>query len=143
MLRQAEEQDMDLLFQWANEKKVRKASFCSEPISIEQHKKWFQNVMTSNNIHQYIYSMNGNPIGQVRITVEDDAAVISYSIAKEHRGKGYGKRMVELLEQEVRNNHPEISELHAYVKKENIASQKVFERLGFEKSGDMYRKDCK
>ncbi len=143
VLSQAEEQDMYLLFQWANEKKVRQASFCSEPISIEQHKKWFQNVMISNNIHQYIYSINGNPIGQVRITVEDNAAIISYSIAKEYRGKGYGKRMVKLLEREVHDNHPEISELHAYVKSENIASQKVFEGLGFEKCGDMYRKDCK
>lgn len=51
--------------------------------------------------------------------------------------------MVKLLEREVHDNHPEISELHAYVKKENIASKKVFEDLGFEKSGDMYRKDCK
>ena len=143
VLRQAKEQDMDVLLHWANEKQVRQASFCSEPITSQQHQKWFQNVMKSDCIWQFIYEVNGCLIGQIRITVEDNAAVISYSIAKEHRGKGYGKRMVKLLEREVRDNYPEISELRAYVKNENIASQKVFEGLGFGKCGDMYRKNCK
>ena len=39
-LRTADENDMDLLFQWANDPDVRKNSFHSEPISYETHKKY-------------------------------------------------------------------------------------------------------
>lgn len=142
-LRKAEQKDINLLLKWANERKVREASFVSAAITPQQHEKWFQNVMKSDCIFQFIYEVDSCPIGQIRIEKKDNETIINYSIAKEYRGKGYGKRMVKLLEREVHDNHPEISELHAYVKKENIASKKVFEDLGFEKSGDMYRKDCK
>lgn len=139
-LKEACEKDKDLLLDWANEKKVREASFCSETITREQHEKWFQKVLNSNDILQFIFYKGNIPIGQIRLEKEQESAIISYSIAKEHRGKGYGKGMVEMLEKEVQKNHPEILELQAFVKKDNIASQKVFEGLGYQKSDDRYRK---
>lgn len=139
-LREATEKDMDLLLEWANENGVRAASFCSRPITREEHEKWFEKVLNSNHTFQFIYEKKGLPVGQIRLETEQQSAIISYSIAKEYRGKGYGKRMVEMLEREVHRNHPDIVELQAFVKENNIASQKVFEGLRFKKCGDRYSK---
>lgn len=139
-LKEACEQDKDLLLEWANERQVREASFCSETITREQHEKWFQKVLNSDEIFQFIYYKENMPVGQIRLEKEGANAIISYSIAKEYRGKGYGKKMVAMLEEEVKKNHPEILELQAFVKADNIASQKVFEGLGYEKNDDRYRK---
>lgn len=39
-LRKAEQSDMDLLFEWANDPAVRKNSFRSDPIPYADHVKW-------------------------------------------------------------------------------------------------------
>ena len=41
-LRQADEKDMDLIFQWANEPVVRKNSFTIDMIAYEEHKEWYK-----------------------------------------------------------------------------------------------------
>ena len=139
-LREVSKNDIDLLYEWANDTSVREAFFCSRQITKEEHEKWFQKVLNSDSIFQYLYYRKNIPIGQIRIEIEQESALISYSIAKEYRGQGYGKRMVEMLEKEVIRNHPKILELQALVKENNIASKKVFEALGFKKCEDGYRK---
>ncbi len=66
-LRKAEQKDRNLLLKWANERKVREASFVSTVITPQQHEKWFQNVMKSDCIFQFIYEVDSCPIGQIRI----------------------------------------------------------------------------
>ena len=73
------------------------------------------------------------PIGQVRIDVESKMAVISYSLDKNYRGKGLSVVMLSLVEEEIRNSCININKLIGFVKFENIASQKVFESLKYNK----------
>ncbi|ONF92001.1 hypothetical protein BWD14_14905 [Leptospira santarosai] len=40
-LRLAQDDDLELLFQWANDPLVRQMAFHSEPISLDDHKNWF------------------------------------------------------------------------------------------------------
>ena len=54
-LRTAEETDMMLLFEWANELSVRQNSFSTEEISYEEHKNWFQELQRDPQRRQYIY----------------------------------------------------------------------------------------
>ena len=58
-LRKATIEDMDLLFQWANDSVVRKNSFSTAEISYEEHMKWYHNLLKREDCMQYIY-MDGD-----------------------------------------------------------------------------------
>lgn len=138
ILRNASLDDMDLLYEWANEEAVRKNSFSSHHITYEEHKQWYTCLLADSSVRQYIYLSDGNPVGQIRINIEGKCAEIAYSICKEFRAMGYGRRLLELLVEKVRNEFPEIEVLRGKVKGKNIASQKVFQGIGFEKKYELY-----
>lgn len=130
-LRKATEEDIDLLFEWANDPVVRVNSFNIEPIPYEKHVKWFKKIMDDPNVLQFILMDEDIPVGQIRLNVNGDEAEIGYSIGNEFRGKGYGRRILQLVFDEVQKNHHEISSLIAKVKPENIASNKLFVSEGY------------
>ena len=86
-LKAAEESDMDILFEWANDPIVRQNSFHSERILYEDHKKWFYGILEASGCRQYIYICNNEKIGQARITVNGFEAEISYSICPQKRDR--------------------------------------------------------
>ena len=53
-LRDATEQDRDLLFQWTNDEEVRKNSFSMEKIAYKEHCRWFDKMMQNENCIQWI-----------------------------------------------------------------------------------------
>ncbi|EPY6470923.1 GNAT family N-acetyltransferase [Clostridium sporogenes] len=130
-LKKVLKKDCDLLFNWANEEITRKNSFNSEKIAYEDHIKWFENKMQSNNCFMYIFYINEIPVGQIRIDLCETIGIISYSLDKDYRGKGLSKKMILLLESEIYNLDIGINKLVGDVKKENLASQKIFEKLNY------------
>lgn len=129
-LRNITENDLELIFKWANEEDVRQNSFNKENINYEEHKKWFLKKIKNKDMF-YLLQHNENKIGQIRVDKIDDGLLISYSIDREKRGKGYGRIIVELLEKELLKNKID-EKIIAYVKKSNIASVKIFIDLGYE-----------
>ena len=95
-LRLATNEDMAVLFEWANDRSVRNLSFCSEPISWETHVEWFQQMMHSQDVIQFIYECDDKMVGQVRLRIHNGAGLISYSIASEYRGNGKATQMLTL-----------------------------------------------
>ena len=59
-------------------------------------------------------------------------AEIGYSIAADFRGRGYGHKILQLINQKVHDELPQIKQLVAKVKPENTASKKLFENEGYE-----------
>lgn len=132
-LRNAEMKDIDILFCWANNPDVRKNAFHTGPISYDEHRNWFTNLMKDSNQHQYILMLQDQAVGQVRVSLTDssDAAEIDYSIDQKYRGKGYGSVMLELLIDEIKSKHKNIVRLIGRVKHGNLASESCFEKCGF------------
>ncbi len=130
VLREACEADMDLLYMWANDKTVRQNAFHTEQIPYEDHVEWFGKMMADSTVRQYILCDENNaPLGQIRLNIGDGKALVDYSISEENRGKGYGSRMLALAENKISG----VTEIIAQVKKTNIASQRAFERCGYER----------
>lgn len=129
--RLADEDDVDLLFQWANDDDVRRNSFSSAKIPYEDHLKWFSKILTDKNCEIYIFYHEEKPVGQIRLNYLSRNALISYSISKEFRGQGFGKKIINLIDEIIRKYHSEITLLIAKVKPENIASCKIFENNNF------------
>ena len=92
-LREVTNEDLLLIFDWANEPFTRAMSFNEEPIPLENHKKWFNNVLNSDDIYLLVVEEENNniPIGQVRF---DNKGVISISISKEFRGNKIAPKMI-------------------------------------------------
>lgn len=140
-LREAVKEDMDLLYRWANDSEVRKNAFHTEQIPLCTHKVWFENMLKDKNVLQYIFIEEHHgitkEIGQIRLSLDKDRAVIGYSIAKDMRGKGFATRMVQMAEEELREVRKEITVFVAKVKYENEASANVFEKCGYRASRKM------
>lgn len=131
-LREARASDMDLLFEWANDPIVRNNSFHTEPIPYDVHKKWFEKMMSNENVLQFIMMEDDKPVGQIRLNTTDEEAEIGYSIAAESRGKGYGRKILQLIAEMINERYPHIKKLIAKVKPENEASKKIFEGEGYQ-----------
>ena len=131
-LRKATADDMELLYEWANDPEVRKSSFSQDPIPLEDHKKWFDALLKDETKLQFILMRDDTPIGQVRFHLDGDEASIHYSIAPGERGKGYGKLLIEMASEELHKTSPGIRKILASVKPDNPASRKCFTSNGYE-----------
>jgi len=136
-LRKVTRDDMDLLFQWANDPVVRANAFSTEQIPYENHQKWFTARMKDPDTAMYLYLQDDVPVGQIRLDIADKEAEIDYSIAPEYRGKGYGKKMLLHLETVVRESLPHIAVLLGKVKLENQSSRHAFLKAGFQETPSM------
>ncbi len=132
VLRLAEKGDIKLLFEWRNDVTVRMNSIYTKPILYENHCTWFDKKQQDINSNIYICMYGGQPIGQIRIDYQENKAEISYSLAKEYRGKGLGEITLHSLEEKecVRLKGKTLTGI---VKRNNIASQRCFEKLGYTK----------
>lgn len=130
-LRLVSEDDKDILLEWANDSLVRHNSFNTNLITKDEHEKWFSRLLESNDESLYIYEVNGEKVGQVRITLADDTVEIHYSIGKSMRNKGFAKRMLHLLQKELQKNYPQVIYVIAKVKDDNNISKRVLSDLGY------------
>ena len=134
-LRPVHKKDCRLIWQWANDFHVRAASFSSEPILWEEHVKWFESKLNDPSCIFYISLNSKNvPIGQVRYDVEGNKTIVSLSIDRKYRGKGYGSIMLWLSAQKL-FNASDVRVIHAYVKQSNESSIRVFVKTGFKNIG--------
>lgn len=125
--RPANAQDINLLFEWVNDDAARKSAFNSNPITYSEHQKWYADCLKDKSVEIYIYYLDNEPIGQVRLNYSENDVDIDYSIAKKYRGQGYGKYIIHDIEKIIIKNHSEVNTIHAKVKGDNTASQKIFE----------------
>ena len=131
--RKANENDMMLYFNWTNDTSVRENSYQSEPISLENHQNWFYKKIKEDTCFMIVFENHiGSPIGQVRIQKQDEnTAVIGISNDANHRGKGYASKMIQMASDEFLKQNQQIC-ISAYIKIENKASEKAFEKAGYE-----------
>jgi len=130
-LRNATIDDAKLLFDWTNDDDVRATAVVKKNIEWDEHINWLTNKLQSNQSYIYILTNDKNEnIGVIRFEKANDAFIISYSIDKLHRGKGMGYLILQLGIEKILKNKPQCKFV-ASVQTDNIASNKIFEKLGF------------
>lgn len=135
-LRLANINDLSIYYEWANDPIVRSQAYNTSLIPYEEHKNWFEKKIVSTSSVMYIFEKDNTAFGQVRFDIRNDnTAIIDYSIAKDFRGKGLGRKMLELAIDSFKgcNN----AHLIAHIKHDNVASKKIFEKCGFIKTGEI------
>lgn len=134
-LRKVKMQDAEKLLEWTNEEETRKNSFSKEPVAYENHIKWLEKKLEDTSCFFYILVQGKTDMGTVRVDVDPErkTGIISYNIAKEHRGKGLGKKIIALIEKAAQKEIP-VHYLEGSVKPSNKASAKCFLNNGYEQT---------
>jgi UDP-2,4-diacetamido-2,4,6-trideoxy-beta-L-altropyranose hydrolase len=135
-LRRVQAKDARLLWEWANDVEVRAASFSSAPILWQTHMEWLEEKLRQPGCLLLIAEdERGTPLGQIRFDPRDDGdADVNITVAKQQRGCGVGTVLIEDgVREQVANS--DCKRIHAFVKPENIASARAFERAGFTLAG--------
>jgi UDP-2,4-diacetamido-2,4,6-trideoxy-beta-L-altropyranose hydrolase len=125
-LRNISSQDFKLLFYWRNDPSVIETSASGKAVEWEEHINWITSKLASNNVDFFILTTRIEDVGFIRLDKTEEGFVINYSIAASFRNKGFGKKIIELtIERKGEATYI------AYVKPNNTASLRIFERLGF------------
>jgi UDP-2,4-diacetamido-2,4,6-trideoxy-beta-L-altropyranose hydrolase len=129
-IRTAREDDCQQLWKWANDPDVRAVSFSSEQILWEQHIEWFRSKLNNSACVLQIATCGEIPAGQIRYDLDGDQAVVSISLDREFRGKGYGSLLIWRSAQALFDTTT-VTTIHAYVKQANEISVRAFEKAGY------------
>jgi len=129
-VREVEQSDLILLFDWVNDPLTREMDFNPEPIPLEIHEEWFRTLPESGKYQIIVDGLHQNkwiPVGQVRV---NDDGRISMSIAPQFRGQRLATPVIEAAMAYIREN-TDIRVLIADIKQENTRSAKAFQKAGF------------
>ena len=134
MLRLATLDDARRLFDWRNDEITRQNSIQTKPVPWEDHVAWLERVVGGKSPGRtlYIAEVAGEAVGMARLDRDvDDAGKkhveISYSVAPEARGKGYGKAIALECKNAYIASDEEIS---ATIKKGHEPSERIAQALG-------------
>ncbi|MBQ8031410.1 MAG: GNAT family N-acetyltransferase [Butyrivibrio sp.] len=127
-LRRATMEDALDILRWRNDETSRANSFTKDVIDLDSHKKWLSKKLSQKDCHMFIMMDGQDKVGNIRVDVTDDAGEISYLIAPEKRGRGYGKKIIALIEKEMPD---EVKTLMGLTLKTNDASGRCFLASGY------------
>jgi len=117
--------DAEMLFVWRNDPETRMQSIDGEEVGWEDHLRWLSAKLADPDCDLLI-AVRGVPVGTVRIDRRLEglkiASTLSWTVAPDARGRGYGKAIV-------RGAKPD-GLVRAFVKRENLASQAIARAAG-------------
>ena len=131
-LKKVSEADTDLIFRWQQSVITRQFAFNPRPPSYVQHQAWMQAQLSDPNIFFYLAESDHQPCGCVRFNKDNlHEAVISIFLNPLMHGKGLGGPILKLAIDKYATTNQDISTLVASVLNDNVASHKLFTRVGF------------
>ena len=131
--RRASEEDMLMYFDWANDEEVRRQSFQTGAILLENHEKWFYKKIADPDCIMLVFENdNQEPVGQIRMEKQknEEGFSIGISIAQHARNKGYATKMFIAASDYFFSLFP-AEKIIAYIRAENISSTRSIEKAGF------------
>jgi RimJ/RimL family protein N-acetyltransferase len=142
ILRAIEMSDKEILLDIINDGETeRLLGGWSLPVSDLNQQEWIKSLKPNNHILRCmaVDKVENNVIGTVILTdidYKNGTAEIHIKLVKNSRGRGYGTDIIKTV---VKYSFEELRLycIFAYVNGYNEASQKLFERCGFEKEGTM------
>lgn len=94
-LRAADWSDCDKIFQWINDLQVRRYSFSTAPITIDEHRSWYEDRLNDPASMILIATdADDRPLGQIRFLMEDGEATVSVMLDETARGCGLGQELI-------------------------------------------------
>ncbi|HNX68449.1 MAG TPA: bifunctional UDP-2,4-diacetamido-2,4,6-trideoxy-beta-L-altropyranose hydrolase/GNAT family N-acetyltransferase [Candidatus Omnitrophota bacterium] len=123
--------DRALIYHWSSAPEVRAVSFHSAQILWKEHCRWFNEKLRDPDCLFLKAVLRDRTIGQIRFDARGERATISVVLAPQYRGKGLAARVLRAAVHQVLRTRSEIKMVDAFIKKENHASVKAFQKAGF------------
>jgi len=99
------------------------------------HQRWYLQKLASADCGLYVVESEARPAGQFRFDIDGTEATINYSLAAAFRGRGQATESMMRAIAAFHDDHAQVTSLVAFVKPDNVASCRVFEKLHFELDG--------
>ena len=131
--------DLNQVLDWENDLKINNHTDVPvfyTPSQVEEYLNSDHDLLSQNQI-RYIIDYNNTAVGCVDLydfNLVNSRAGVGIYIDPNFRNKGFASKSLELIKS-ISTNQFFISSLYADIMAENIASIKVFEKLGFIKNG--------
>ena len=130
-VRGVEQGDSDDVLKWRNDHRTRAMSLSGEAVSLDAHRSFFARVLNCDDIDMGIACMGGDKIGMVRFDrLPSGKFEVGINLNPSVRGRGLAAPMLRAGIDWHAAKHGSVS-LLARIKTANIASVKVFTRVGF------------
>jgi UDP-2,4-diacetamido-2,4,6-trideoxy-beta-L-altropyranose hydrolase len=123
--------DIERIYTWQCHPETRRYALNPHIPTWEEHKAWMTNKLQSACDYYYmvIDRINNHKVGVVRLDRMDQGEyLVSIFIDPQHYGKGIARKALAALD----SLHSNVT-LHATVLKENLASQNLFQKAGYQK----------
>jgi RimJ/RimL family protein N-acetyltransferase len=125
-LREINQDDWKILLEWRNDVLTRQNFYSSQFVSESEHKNYIKDTIDNSERRQFILEYNGIEVGTIREDVYKNTHLkLSYTINPLFRGKKIGQMMISLYLID------KTGVFLCEVKKDNIASIKMIEKVGF------------
>lgn len=129
------EGDLNLLYNWSNDRVVRSNSYDKSEISLVEHSQWFIRKVSESSALYLIAMINGKEAGIVRYEFDKDSTTVGVSIDQLFRGRNLASTM--LRRTAIKYVEKICFPVLAFIKVENVASVKAFKSAGYK----FYRKE--
>ncbi|MDD5433502.1 MAG: GNAT family N-acetyltransferase [Candidatus Pacebacteria bacterium] len=130
-LRKADSSDIEFLWHLRNQPEVFKFFKNPKPVAFQEHLAWIMPILEGVSSKElFVIEVEGKQAGQVRMDIEGEEAQISVSLLPKFQGKGIAYVALKMMVEKMKKKK-KIKILQAEIHQDNIASQKLFARLGF------------
>lgn len=146
LIRYPEENDLQQIWQYINDLSKEKTfiNYQGENISLEEERKWLSDAIKKNeensSLHLFAES-SGKIISSSGIEMQGRAqkhlGYIGLSVAKEFKGKGIGKKVMEVIISEGKKNLKELKIIYLDVFGNNPIAINLYKDLGFKEYGKL------
>ncbi|ODN65482.1 UDP-2,4-diacetamido-2,4,6-trideoxy-beta-L-altropyranose hydrolase [Methylophaga muralis] len=143
VLEEAEQKDMQSVYEWRNHSSIREVSRNSSPIEWQEHKKWFKGLLSKKNAKLLIGRLNKKDVGVIRFDFDGCRAEISIYLVPEMQNAGMGSNLLKTAENWLKSRHPEIDQIDAEVIATNGRSKHFFTNNGYTHASSTYFKRMK
>lgn len=148
-VRKATTEDADILLAWRNDSGTRLMFVSQQGVALAEHQAWLMSTLTrEDRVLLLGYDTENRPVGVVRfdLNLADTSAAVSITVNPSLRGQGLSAPMlsaaIDYLSRDVAKRFEPIAwTLRAQIRKENVNSMQLFQRVGFGnvvEEGDYY-----
>ena len=127
--KKASEKDLITVFDWSNDNLVRKNSFNSAPILFQDHEQWYSKKIKDKSTLFFIVLINQESAGLIRFEIGAKKTTIGILVDKKFRGQKMASAILIKSAELYFANYK--LPIFAYIKKDNLASVKSFQRAGY------------
>jgi len=129
-LRSISREDCCWLWKLANHPAIRKTAYKNDPIAWDEHQQWFNSKYNDPACTIYVAEKGREAVGHIRFDLGGISAVVDIAVDPAQHGRGYGTA---LIRKGTRRFFEEsyATHVYAYIKVDNHASIKAFEKAGY------------